>query len=365
MQKYRNQMILGVVLVLAIYIAVLLALDSQTQLTATEGVVEQIAAFPLALLVPVLLSQIAVIGFRFWEWHYYLGVIGARDKISLADSLIIFTAAFTMVVSPGKAGEVLKSVFLKARTGVPVAHSAPVVIAERVVDGLAVIVILVMALLLAGDQLALGEYDGLSRMIVFSSGLLLALGLIAVQIVPLARFVLRVIRTAPLLRRLHNPLAEFYESSREVFRLRHVLPMTGVGVGVYLASSLGFMLVLLGYGLEPDGRLLLWALFIVGITSAIGALSLIPNGAGVTEVSNILLLLALVGPVYPELMTPAVAAAASLIQGFFHKWFRVLVGALVVLVFRRRLFNAEVEAVLAELEAERSGRAVSASEPAA
>lgn len=61
------------------------------------------------------------------------------------------------------------------------------------------------------------------------------------------------------------------------------------------------------------------------------------------------MLLALVAPLNP-IVTPALAAAAALVQGFFHKWFRVVVGLLVGIVFRKRLFSDDLENILAEIE---------------
>jgi uncharacterized protein (TIRG00374 family) len=354
MRKYRNQIFLGLVIALGIYIVFLLVADSQLTAAGSGNILESLQLFRPEFLLLVIACQLFVVFFRFLEWHYYLGVIDARDKISLADSLVIFVSAFTMVVSPGKAAEILKSVFLKMKTDVPVAVSAPVVLAERIVDGLAVIVIMVLTLLFAGDSLNLGEYNGinynqLSRTLIFSSAGLLAFGLVVVQIRPLAYFFLNLLAHIPVLNRLHQPLVSFYESSREIFNLRHVIPMTFVGTGVYASSSLGFMFVLMGFGVPASWELFLQVAFIVGVSSAIGALSFVPNGAGVTEISNTGMLLAFVAPLY-IMLTPAVATAAALIQGFFHKWFRVLVGLAVAVLFRHRLFSDDLEQELQALK---------------
>jgi len=352
MRKYRNQIFLGLIIALGIYILLLFFADSQLQLSGTESLADAFARFNPSVIILVLLCQLGVIFFRFMEWHYYLGVIDARDKISIADSLVIFVSAFTMVVSPGKSAELLKSVFLKLKTEVPVAKSAPVVLAERIVDGLAVIVIMTITLLIAGDSLNLGTYSGinydtLSRTIIFSSAIVLALGLIVIQIRPLAYFFLNLLQYIPFINRLQQPLTDFYESSKEVFRLRHVIPMTCVGVGVYVSSSLGFMFILTGFDIPFTWELFLQISFVVGVSSAIGALSFVPNGAGVTEITNTGMLIAFIAPQYPE-MTIGVATVVALLQGFFHKWFRVLVGLLVAIVFRRRLFSDELETELAE-----------------
>ena len=349
MQKYRNRMIAGLGIALAIYIVLLLFMDSSGAFGSDVGSV--ITQFPLWLIPLICLTQVSAGFFRWLEWHYYLGVIDAQDKLSIKDSVIIFVASFTMVVSPGKVAEVLKSVLLKMQTGVPVARSVPIVIAERVVDGLAVIVTLVITLVVAGDQLELGEYGELSRGIIFSSAAILAFGLIVVQIRPLAYFFLNLTARLPLVQRLHMPLVEFYEASYQIFKIRHVIPTTIMGMGVYISSTLGFLLILWGFGLEMSWNLFLQAAFLVGVASAIGALSFIPNGAGVTEISNAAMLRAIVMPVHP-IMTPAVAGAAALMQGFFHKWFRVVVGMLVAFIYRRRLFTPELEAEIHLMEDE-------------
>lgn len=341
---------IGILLVIAAYVLYIFVADNQ----AGDSLGDSLRAFDWRLLPLLIGTQIMMIACRFTAWQYYLGVIGARDKISIFDSFVLFVSCFVLVISPGKAAEVLKSVLLRAKTGVPFARSVPIVLAERIIDGLAVILLMSVALLLAGDQLSLGVYNGvdygaLSRVIVYSSLAVIVSGLVVVQIRPLAQAVLALIGRLPLIQRLHDPLATFYESSRDIFQLRHVLPMTLVGTGVYAASALCFVLVLHGFGLAITWQLVLQATFIVGVTSAIGALSFVPNGAGITEISNTGMLLAIVAPVQP-LMTVAVAAAASLIQGFFHKWLRVLIGLAVAFLFRDRLFSAETQSALNDFE---------------
>ncbi len=347
-------------LTLGLYIAYVILADGQAYVNGTDGVLATLAGFDWRLLPLLILSQCGVMLCRFVEWQFYMGIVGARHKMSWQDSAIIFIACFVLVVSPGKVAELLKTVFVKAKTGVSVAKTAPAVVAERVIDGIAVILMMVIALLFAGEALNLGTYQGvdyqaLSRGLVFSSAAVLLFGLIAIQIQPLANFCLRIIARTPVIKRLHRPLVTFYTSSRTIFYWRNVLVALVPGTGVFLCSTVCFILVLHGFGLEITPALCWQALFIVGVTSAVGALSFVPNGAGVTEASNLILLLAMISPENP-LMTPAVAAAAALLQGFFHKWFRVLVGLGVTLIFRQRLFAENLETILAETQPEETER---------
>jgi uncharacterized protein (TIRG00374 family) len=341
MRKYRNRILTGIGIAFIIYVVLLLFIN-------TDDLLSHLAVYPWELLVPVILLKFLAWVFRFLEWQYYLGVIDARDKISVFDSVVLYLSGYTMAVSPGKIAEVLKAVILKVKTGIPVARSAPVVIAERVVDGVAVVVVAFVTAVLAGQAIDLGGYGVLLAL----SGVLLAVGLVAVQVRSLAYFFLGLVDRMPLLKRIHRPLVDFYESSTEVLKLRHVIPTSAMGAAAHLADAFGFTIMLSGFGLEVTWILFLQATFIVGIAAAIGALSGIPNGAGITEVGTTEMLIAIVGPTNPAIIP--VAATAALMEGFFHKWFRVFFGMVVAVIFRRRLFTASVEATLVEMEAERT-----------
>lgn len=337
MQKYWNRLIMGFAVAVVIYAGYLFTAET----LADDSAFQYLPTFPLGLLVPLVALQLAAFVFRWVEWHYYLGVVGARDKISIADSMILQMASFTMAVSPGKAGEVLKSVILKAKTGTPVAVSAPVVLAERVVDGIAVLFMMAAAVAIGGEAVQLQDWQ---RNAILFSAVVLAVGLVVVQLRPLAYFFLNLFPHLPLARRAHGALVDFYESSRTVFHLRHVVPMVMVGVGVYGCSALTLLLILVGFGETATWTLFLQSVIIAGVSAAVGALSGSPNGAGVTEGSTQWILMNTLG------FGAGLALAAGLLHGFFNKWFRVLLGMAVGVIFRDRLFVAGLDEALAEAE---------------
>lgn len=57
-----------------------------------------------------------VITFHFLRWHGYLRALGAQ--VPLGRDLLIYVASFDFTVTPGKAGEAVRSVYLRA-SGVP------------------------------------------------------------------------------------------------------------------------------------------------------------------------------------------------------------------------------------------------------
>lgn len=362
MQRYWSRLLGGFTFALGLYIVYLLWAESRAQLAGDASLGESLAQFDGRVLPLLIGCQLLVALCRFIEWQYYMHVVGAAQKMSVKDSAIIFVSCFMMVVSPGKAAELLKAVFVQARTGVSAVRVSSAIVAERVIDGLAAMLLMTGALLLAGDRLHLEsvsgiDYNALARFIILSSFISIMAGLIVVQIRPLAEFALSVLARLPLLRRLAPAARTFYETSRTIFHPRHLSIAIWPGVGVFLSSTLCFVFVLAGYGVPVTWDIMLQAAFMVGVTSAVGALSFVPNGAGVTEATNTVLILALLSPDHPQI-TPAIAAAAALIQGFFHKWFRVLLGLGVAVVYRKRLFSEaverEIEAVEAAKEASRT-----------
>ena len=69
--------------------------------------------------------------------EYYLRLLEIRVKPGL--SLAIFLSGFMMLLTPGKVGELVKSLLLRGAVGTPLTRSAPIVFAERLSDGLAMV----------------------------------------------------------------------------------------------------------------------------------------------------------------------------------------------------------------------------------
>lgn len=76
---------------------------------------------------------------RYIRWEFYLSRVGIC--LSRGESFWVFMSGLAMSVTPGKAGELLKSFLIKEINGTPVSYSAPVVVAERLMDLVAVMVL--------------------------------------------------------------------------------------------------------------------------------------------------------------------------------------------------------------------------------
>jgi glycosyltransferase 2 family protein len=249
---------------------------------------------------------------RFLKWHYYVRQVGATD-LSVRESARLFVGGFPLAVTPGKVGEVLKAVWLKQKTGVPVTRGVTVVLAERISDGLAVLVL---------STLGVIAYPRYAPAFAIALGVLVAFVIVS-QIRPLALRLLAWAERIPGMRRFSGGLHELYEGSYALFRPRSTLVGVGLGTISWLGEGIGFYLILIGLGVPGGWQTLGKAVFILAFATAVGGLSTLPGGLGAAE--------ATIGGMLALVMSlPAsVAAAATLLIRFATLWFGVTLGLIV------------------------------------
>ena len=211
---------------------------------------------------------------RFGKWHFYLRQIGVRD-LPIRESARLFVGGFPLAVTPGKVGEVLKAVWILQKTGVPTARGVAVVVAERISDGLAVL------LLSTVGVIASPRYWP-----AFAAVLVLLLGVVIIsQIRPLALFLLGVGERLPLVKRFVHALREFYEGSFTLFRPGATLLAVGLGMVSWLGEGIGMYVILRGLGVPGGWQTLSAAVFALSFSIVIGAASTLPGGLGASEAS--------------------------------------------------------------------------------
>jgi len=100
-------------------------------------------SFPPVLILPVILLTTWNYVLRWLRWNYYLRVLGIH-AVDRGDSALVFLSGFAMGLTPGKSGELTKSYWLREIAGpeqAPVPRTAPIVFAERLVDGIAMLLL--------------------------------------------------------------------------------------------------------------------------------------------------------------------------------------------------------------------------------
>ena len=312
MKDLRRRLLAG----LAFGFVVILAL---TLLGDVREVRAHLSGFRWALVPLILLGTLFNYTLRFIKWHFFLGQIGIHELHWLR-SLQLFVAGFPLAVTPGKVGEALKGVWLRNKCGIPVARGVTVVLAERVSDGLAVLLLSTLGVI------AYPRYWP-----AFASVLaLLLLGIVISQIRPVALWFLQVLGRLPLIKRVQHHLLDFYEGAYSLFRPRSTLISVGLGTIAWIGEGLAMYLVLLGLGVTGGGETLGLAIFVLSFSTVIGALSALPGGLGAAELSIAGMLALTLG------LNASTAAAATLLIRLGTLWFGVTLG-LIVWAFSRDL----------------------------
>src|SRR5438093_3495087 len=188
---------------------------------------------------------------RFFKWQYYL----KRLEVSLpwVKSLLIFLSGLSMAITPGKVGELLKSYFLKRITGEPISRTSPVIMAERLSDGLAM-------LLLASTGLVLYRF-GWEVLLV-----LLVVGLTGIMIIQNRRLSLAILsfgERLPALARIAHLMRTFYESSYTLLQWRPLLLAVSIGFISWSGECAALYFVFTGLGIAAGPDLFIKATFIL------------------------------------------------------------------------------------------------------
>jgi uncharacterized protein (TIRG00374 family) len=249
---------------------------------------------------------------RFFKWHYFLGQVGV-EGYPIRKSLRLFVAGFPLAVTPGKVGETLKGVWLNQETGIPTPRGVSVVLAERISDGLAMIVLSTTGII------AYRRYWPVFAIVL---GLLLGVIIIS-QIRPLAARLLDLGERIPFVGKYSHSLREFYEGSFTLFRPKVTFISVGLGTISWLAEGIGFYLVLIGLGTAPGSKTLAISVFILAFSTVIGAVTALPGGLLATDASIAGMLVLLLN------FDANTAAAATLIIRFATLWFGVGLGLIV------------------------------------
>jgi glycosyltransferase 2 family protein len=254
---------------------------------------------------------------RWLKWEFYLARLGIRG-VPLLDSLYIFLSGFVLTVTPGKVGEVFKSVLLFDTHRVPIARTAPVIIAERLTDVIGVVVLVAFG--------SLGLSGGLMWAGLGAGAVVVLLAVVSNR--RLSYAIIAAIEKMPgVFRRIGPKLHEAYDSLATLVRPSNLVTPALLSIVAWAFECVSLWVVLRGFGQSTSLRL---STFFYATSTLAGALVPVPGGLGVTETSLQEQMQAL-GHV-----APTVSTGAMILVRFATLWFAVLVGFGALSLLKRR-----------------------------
>ncbi len=325
-RKLRRGIALSLVLAFAVMTAIALYGDAPHMILA-------LAHFHWEYLPLILGLTLFNYGCRFGKWQYYL----RRLKIDIrpGKSLLIFLSGLSMAITPGKVGELLKSYQLKRATGVVISRTSPIIVCERLTDGIAMIG-------LAATGLILYRLGWELLLILLLAGLAV---IILIQNRSLALGLLHRSEQLPGLVRIAHSIRIFYESAYTLLQWRPLLLAICIGLISWSGECVALYFVYRGLGVTASSDLLIKSLFILAVSSLIGSASGLPGGLGTADGSMLGLTRLLIS------RSATLGGAATLLIRLCTLWFGLLIGVGSLLLFRfvqRVDLSAEPELALGE-----------------
>ena len=244
---------------------------------------------------------------RFLRWHYYLRTLGS--SIPWRDNLRIYIGGFALTTTPGKAGEMARSLWLRPY-GVPATVSLAAFLTERLQDFLAILLL---------SSLGASWYGG-AKWAVLTSLCLVAVAAL-VLLMPKIPALKALFRGQGRLASLGRRLAEILLLARACLTPRRLLFGFLLGAAAWGAEAFGFSWLMRSLGHPLD---LPVAVSIYALSMLAGALSFMPGGLGGSEAAMVLLLRMLRVPL-------SAAVAATLLIRLATLWFAVLLGIIALL----------------------------------
>jgi uncharacterized protein (TIRG00374 family) len=306
-ERLKKNFILALVLGLAVYLVLAIV-------SGLEDLRDALSGFDF-FLIPAILGLVSLsYAVRFVRWTYYLRLLKVR--VPLRANAAIFAAGLSMTISPGKLGEVLKSVFIKDVAGTPVARTAPAVVAERVTDG--------TGMVLWGLLGALAFSFGPWLLLLFLA--LTGVGIAVLRSKRLSLLAEKALRKLPLLDRLAPHVGDFHGASNELLAFRPLVVASGISFLGWGLECAAVYLCALSVGAEEP---FLVVVFVFAVSSLAGAASMLPGGIGAAEAGMAGMFTAVAG------LSGGLAVALTFIVRLTTLWFAALLGVAGLLLVRR------------------------------
>ena len=254
---------------------------------------------------------------RFIKWNYYLKISGIRPEPKM--NRYIFISGLSMTITPGKVGELLKCYLMKEHIDAPISKTSSIVMAERVTDAMAMVVLALLGLLAFPH----------GKTVVTVVTAILIMVVVIFHSNYLFNFFFNQLIKIRLLKKSASFLRNFQLSAKALFSARHLVFAVGISVISWGFEGLVVYLAIIALGGEIS---ILGSFFIVSFSSLLGVLSFLPGGVGVAE-GSILAILIFTG------IRTDIAAATTVITRISTLWLGVALGIVGLILTNRELIR--------------------------
>lgn len=304
-----------------IAIALVIGIAAYAMVGDIQSLQARLGAFAWSAFAAAIGLSLANYVVRFLRWQMYLRY--QQVSVPTDSSALVFGAGLSLAITPAKLGELVKSYLLRELHGIPATQTAPVVVAERVTDLVALLVLAVIGV----------AVYGVSPTLVAIAGAVIGTGLLLLAWPRPARALIDLLTRPRFTRKYRAPLQEMYGGLASLCRPKLLVLATAIAIPSWACECVGFALIVNAF---PGAHVELGlAMVIYASTTIAGALSFLPGGLGVTEGAMTILLVQTAA----RLDEPT-ALDATLLTRLATLWFGVVLGLVLLSIARGRIARA-------------------------
>lgn len=205
---------------------------------------------------------------RVLRWNYFLKRI--TNKIPFIRSSLYFLSGFAFMLSPARAGEVLRSPLIKRDYGIPISKTVPIVLVERFYDLLAVTIIIAVGLM----------FTDIEKTIILIPVTFVVFILLLIRSKNNIKKIFTKLEKINILKKIIPNIDDSFEVTYSLLRPKYFTAGICVSLGLALLEVIGVYLFVLGL----SGRIDFQDLVVIFHTANFAAaISMMPAGIGVLE----------------------------------------------------------------------------------
>jgi len=301
--KHIHKAILGIAFVSILYLLAIVIFDE-------NSIISILLSIDIHTWLMILALSLVNYYFRFLRWNKYIfSFIPNGERLTKTQNFIIYISGFAFTLTPGKAGETVRSFYL-SKYNIEYKNSLGAFFSERLLDLLVILLISFFSLPLLLENIKIDEWPIL--IIVFSAMALISIFIIFYQFDIVAKLSFKWINF------VINKIQDIFNASKFLFSKDLFLISLFFGSIAWLAEA--FALFLIINDIFPDFDLILIAMGIYALSVLAGSLTFLPGGIGGTE-AVMVLLLSLIGIDYISAFAITIICRAATL------WFAIILGA--------------------------------------
>jgi len=293
----------------------------KVDLSNTLKSLQNLSISTIIMIIAITASHILIKALR-WRALIYRT---SREKISIRFSFlsVIAGVAFGSII-PGRI-EMAKPLMLKEKANIPISTSFPCVLMERICELITLLAIIFISTFFISKQ------EIISNSIIFTAlgaalAITLSLALFPERYQKLSKLViLRLSFSEKMSKQLEEFSQQFF-AAFSILKDKHLfLFLSLFSAFAILLEVLQFYLILQVFGVNVSVPL---SAFVLGSTTILGVLSMIPGGIGIIEVSSSAILLLLTSG------TAGAIQSSVLLNRLISYYLLILFGALILIFYR-------------------------------